>query len=281
VGDLPAVLDEHNVESEIAKRRQASILNPIHALRDYLAWKKLLKFETYWLRKFSVCLAVSDRDADTLKRMGGGTEIYVVPNGVDTVHFAPPEPPVSRRDLSIVFVGTMHYRPNVDGVLFFCHQVWPSIQDALPNVKLTIVGARPVPEVVALRSLPGVSVTGFVDDVRPYLWQATVSVVPLRIGGGTRLKILESLAAGCPVVSTSIGAEGLDLEPGIDLLLADHPDEFAASTIRLLTDLGLREQLALCGQQTVGRLYDWKRIARRSERAYQRALEIHGCRASV
>jgi glycosyltransferase involved in cell wall biosynthesis len=281
VGSLPAVLDEHNVEFEIAKGRQTLARNPIHVFRDCLAWRKLLRFETHWTRRFPVCLAVSDRDADILKRIAGAAEIHVVPNGVDTAFFAPPNAMVPKPGPSIVFAGTMHYQPNVDGILFFCHQIWPFIRQALPGVKLTIVGAKPVPEVVALQSLSGVSVTGFVEDIRPYFWQATASVVPLRVGGGTRLKVLESLAAGCPVVSTTIGAEGLHLEPGADILLADDPEGFAAHTIRLLIDRRLGEQLAFRGQQTVRRLYDWKSIVRRVEPAYQRSLEIHRCHSSA
>jgi glycosyltransferase involved in cell wall biosynthesis len=272
IGDLPAVLGQQNAESEAVKKRLQVASNPIHRLRDTLTWRKLRAFEAHWVQQFPVCTAVSETDARLLQAMAPQTRFYVVPNGVDNRFFAAPNSAADRDGGHLIFVGTMNYGPNVDGVLFFCREIWPSILKALPGVRLTIVGAQPVPEVEALGSLPGVTVTGFVDDVRPFFWRATASVVPLRMGGGTRLKILESLAAGCAVVSTTIGAEGLELEDGSDLLLADDPKEFAACAVRLLTSRTYRDQLAACGQRTAQRFYDWRVIVGELERAYSAAV---------
>jgi len=260
-GDVPAILSEHNAEFEIIRRQQAAAGNLIHRFRDDLAWKKLLAFERYWIRRFPVCLAVSQRDAGILGELTDGkTRIQVVPNGIENAFFAPTNDSTSEMRSSIIFVGTMSYQPNADAAIYFCREIWPLIRQAKPDATLTIIGSKPAPEVLALQGLPGVTVTGFVEDTRPYYWQATTSVVPLRIGGGTRHKILESMAAGCPVVSTTLGAEGLDLKPDRDLLVADRPADFAACVVRLLLDTAQRDRLAQAGRQTA-KLYDWSRVA--------------------
>jgi len=276
VANGPAVLTEHNVEYVILERQRTTAKSPVHRLRDLLEVRKLRRFEAASVRRFNGCIAVSEQDALTIKRLRRtdlGT--YVVPNGVDCDYFAPTPYPDTPKTCDLVFVGTMHYQPNVDAVTFFCRNVLPLIRRDLPEIRLTIVGSRPVAEVLELASLPGVNVTGSVPDVRPYYWHSKLSIVPLRIGGGTRLKILESLAAGCAVLSTSIGAEGLNLQHGTHLLLADTPELFADSVVRLLIDPSLRRKLARQGQMQVCQEYGWPGIVSHLDAAYEELVDEH------
>jgi glycosyltransferase involved in cell wall biosynthesis len=204
-------------------------------------------------------VAVSERDAALLRAMSPAARVHVVPNGVDGEWFAPLGE--CRAAEELLFFGSLSYGPNVEGLAWFCQQILPRVQQSRPGVSLEIVGFNPVPGVAALGELPGVKVTGFVPDIRTRLWSAALSVVPLRSGGGTRLKVLEALAAGCPVVSTSLGAEGLSLKDEEHLLLADTPDEFARDVLRLLASPGLRRRVAEAGRKAVAQNYDWRQIA--------------------
>lgn len=267
---VPALLAQQNVESQVARGVWAGARNPVHRLRDRLTWCKLAAFERDWVRRFPVCVAVSEADAANLRRMSPDTQVFVVPNGVDGCWFAPLDPQRDRERL--LFFGTLSYGPNVDGISWFCHEILPLVRAEAPGATLDIVGADPVPAVSALARLPGVEVTGFVPDIRPKLWSATLSVVPLRAGGGTRLKILEALAAGCPVVSTTLGAEGLDLVAGRHLAIADAPGEFAQSVLRLLRSAQVRMEVAEEGRRAVVERYDWGPIARTFEVACGEAV---------
>jgi glycosyltransferase involved in cell wall biosynthesis len=272
-GRLPVVLAQHDVDFEILKRGSRTTDSLVHGIRDQLAWRKLRRFETRWIRRFDVCTVVSPRDAVQLRELSPRTEFHVIPNGVDCDYFAPSGDAPPRDPDSIVFVGTMNYGPNVDGVLYFCREIWPLILSQAPDCRLTIVGGRPLPEVTALQDLPGVTVTGFVEDVRPYFWRAALSIVPLRAGSGTRLKILESLAAGCPVVSTTIGAEGLSLAKGEEILIADTPAGFARAALSLTQSRETRARLAENGRRAVAEHHDWDRITELLEQAYLAVLD--------
>jgi glycosyltransferase involved in cell wall biosynthesis len=274
VRQLPAVLGEQNVEFQVIKNLQQVSSSPIHKIRDELSWRKMLAFETRSIRQFPVCLAVSEQDARLLRKISGGTEVRVVTNGVDTRAFAPEDSGLERRADTVLFFGTLNYGPNRDGIKRFCRDVWPVIHSARPDARLEIVGIDPSPDVMVLNELPGVEVTGFVPDIRSKLWTATLGIAPLRWGGGTRLKILEALAAGCPVVSTSAGAEGLDLKDGREILIADTADEFARAVIDLLQDPAKRAELSAAGQHSVAAKYDWSVIAQQLEKAYARAIQL-------
>lgn len=272
VGGVPAILAEHNVESGIARQAFLSAGNPIHRLRDWLTWRKLQAFERRWLQRFSVAVAVSEADASELRAMSPATRIHVVPNGVDCRAFAPA---VAARDAdTLLFFGTLSYAPNLEGIAWFCRQVLPRIREARPAAELYIAGLNLPPLLSALGELPGVSLAGFVPDIRSLLWQATVCVVPLRMGGGTRLKILEALAAGLPVVSTAAGANGLDVVHGQHLLIADGPEVFAKSVLELLESASLRQRLAEAGQRLTAEHYDWRTIACQFETACLQAAQL-------
>jgi glycosyltransferase involved in cell wall biosynthesis len=270
VEDVAAILVEENVESDIARRAHTQANNPVHWLRDGLMWRKLLAFEQRWVRRFSVCVAVSERDAAILREMSSETQVCIVPNGVDSRSFAPH---TNQRDPeTLLFFGTLSYGPNVEGLIWFCQDVLPIVRASKPDVVLEVVGLNPPPRVAELGELPGIYVTGFVPDIRPKLWSATMCVVPMLTGGGTRLKILEALAASCPVISTTVGAAGLELMDGEHFLIADDPKEFARDVVALLESDALRHRLADAGRQAVAEKYDWQEIAPRLEFACAQAV---------
>jgi glycosyltransferase involved in cell wall biosynthesis len=185
--------------------------------------------------------------------------IQVVATGVDTGFFSPG--PVDRASRALVFTGSMDWLPNEDAMLYFCREILPAIRRREPDVTLSIVGRAPTPAVRNLAAEHGVTVTGRVDDVRPFMHDAAVYVVPLRIGGGTRLKIFEAMAMGKAVVSTTVGAEGLPVRDGEHVLLADDPPSFADAVIRLLHDVECRQRLARAARQLVTDQYDWAAVA--------------------
>ncbi len=187
-----------------------------------------------------------------------------VPTGVDVDYFAPPRPAKPTTDL--VFLGSMDWRANIDGIRWFAADVLPRIRRRRPDCSLSVVGRRPNAEIVRLGEAdPRIHVTGTVDDVRPYLWETAVSIVPLRIGGGTRLKIYEAMAARIPVVSTTIGAEGLDVRDGENIALADSPEAFAERCLALLEDAEARRKQAQAAWEMVAACYSWEVVARKFE----------------
>jgi len=261
------ILDLHNVES-ILLHRLVKHMSP--GVRRALLWSDALKLPAYQRRiipQFDECLVVSDTDAETLRRLVPGVHVSVIPNGVDPEEFSP-QPVVPQPD-SLVFIASFTYQPNADAMVSFCRDVLPRIRAALPEVHLSIVGRRPTPEVKTLARLRGVDVTGQVPDVRPYLARAAVVIVPLHVGSGTRLKILEAMAMGKPIVSTSIGAEGLNVRPGHDLEIADGVTSFADTTVALLRDAERRTRLGINARRTVTQQYAWSVIADRLDRLYQ------------
>jgi polysaccharide biosynthesis protein PslH len=233
-----------------------------------------------YARRFDTCVVVSDVDRDILAQAGVGLDIAVVPNGVDAREYAMspglPSAPI------LVFVGKMSYSPNVDAMIFFCDEIFPLIKQQVPNAKLYIVGKEPV-SIVRVLASEDVTVTGYVESVIPYYQQALLSIVPLRAGGGTRLKILESMALGRPVVSTTIGCEGLEVSHGEDILIADTPEDFAESVVQLIHDDALCQRLVQGGRQLVDMKYDWQVIASQLDQVYKDNVQdekIHHYRTS-
>jgi sugar transferase (PEP-CTERM/EpsH1 system associated) len=273
----PAVLFTHNVEAEIW-RRHADTSSSILKRQLYgMQHRRMLRFEEQAIRRFDGVLAVSDADRETFSRLypGAATRpIHVVPTGVDTAFFAPsstePDTSSPAASRSLIFTGSMDWLPNEDAMLFFCRDILPLIRAEEPDVTLSIVGRAPTPAVRRLAAEQGVHVTGRVDDVRPYMRDAAVYVVPLRIGGGTRLKIFEAMAMRKAVVSTVVGAEGLPVTGGDHLLLADEPRGFARGVVRLLRDLDKRRSVEQAARQLVVSKYDWSVVAADLEEALMR-----------
>ncbi|RMH37810.1 MAG: glycosyltransferase [Nitrospirae bacterium] len=233
VMQYPTLLFQHNVETMIAKRHYHAARHPLMKILWRQQWRKMERFEREMSRRFRTVVAVSEQDKAIFEREFGLTNVHAIPTGVDLEYYRPyddsPEPN------TLVYVGAMDWLPNEDGILYFAEEIFPRIQTQIPSVTLTVVGRNPSQALrKRLEACPGIRLTGRVDDVRPYIAKHAVYVIPLRIGGGTRIKVYEAMAMGKPVVSTSIGAEGLPVRHGEHLLLADDPHDFARCVIELL-----------------------------------------------
>jgi len=274
----PSILFTHNVEAEIWRRHAETARNPIARLLLEQQRRRMLRFERAALRRFDLVLAVSDADGQTFDRLYPGTltaPVHVVQTGVDTSFFAPTTATPTKR-APLVFTGSMDWLPNVDGMQYFVHEILPRIREAEPDATISIIGRSPTPAVKRLALEAGIEVTGRVDDVRPHIAEGSVYVVPLRIGGGTRLKIFEAMAMGKAVVSTTIGAEGLPVTPGEHVLIADDPAQFAQAVIGLIRDDERRRRLEAQARRLVVDRYDWVAVSRDFEDALTRV-----CRAGV
>ena len=254
------VLFQHNVEAKIWERHAAVADNPLRRAYMSSQWQRMLRFEAGECRRFDHVVAVSETDAQIIRQEFGVRSVSFVGTGVDTEYFCPSGG--SRNDAELVFVGTMDWLPNDDGVQWFLQDVLPLVRKVRPDATVTIAGRKPSAAVYRIASrTSGVHVTGAVPDVRPFLERAAVSIVPLRIGGGTRLKIYEAMAMGTPIVSTTIGAEGLPVRDGEHLLIADSPQEQATAILRLLQDRGNAERLAARALLYVNEYCSWAAVA--------------------
>jgi len=262
---VPSILFQHNVESEIWRRHAQTETSAALRLVYGMEHRRMLAYEQQAVQRFHHVIAVSEHDRSLMSAWVAPSRLTVVPTGVDLQEYRPCEPdPVERESAPLViFVGAMDWEPNVDASEYFCQQVWPKVLAKVPEARFRIVGRNPDPRVQRLAS-NSVEVTGRVPAVIDHLREATVVAVPLRIGGGTRLKIYEAMAAGKAVVSTSVGAEGLDVHDGYDIILADSPKAFADSIVTLLSDRELRrryessaaEAAAGCGWPGVGKKFE-------------------------
>ena len=252
------VIVAHNIESSIWRRYEQNERSLLRRLYVRLQRSKVEKFERDCFQWADGAIAVSPAEAKTISDMGVPYRTAVVDNGVDTAFFRPAD---VGKDEQLVFTGAMDWRPNQDAAEFFIDEILPEIRKLRPDAHFTLVGRKPPRHIKELGSAPGVTVTGTVDDVRPYIRDAAVFVVPLRIGGGSRLKILEALAMKKAVVSTPVGAEGLDVNEGKDILLADSPQDFAATVVRCMNDANLRRRLGNNGRKLVEERYQWEKLA--------------------
>jgi len=248
------------------------------AAYSFVQWRRLRRYEAQVCRRADRVLAVSEADAAALEKLVPGLEVAVIPNGVDTRAYYPTFPGSGPQvpENALVFTGTMDFRPNVDAVLWFARQVLPRIRAEVPGVRFFVVGQRPHRRLDGLRGDPAIVLTGWVEDTRPYIAHAAVYVAPLRIGGGTRLKLLEAMAMGKPVVATRLGAEGYPLTDGRELLLADTPVDFAAAVVALLRTPERRAELGQAARGFVEQQYDWRAIVPRVEAAYRSGLHQAG-----
>ncbi len=230
---------------------------------DWLEARRLRRFEEAEMPRYQSVVVCSQEDRQTavLQVAGNGAPIEVIVNGADTTFYQP----VRELDAhpTILLLGTMHYYPNIDAVLHYVHTMHDALRAAIPNLQVLIVGHRPPPEIEALRNLPGITVTGSVPDIRPYMARSWIQIVPLRLGGGTRLKIVESMAAGLPVLSTSVGAQGLGATDGRELMLADDPADFVRKAVTLLNGSDLRAEMARTARSFVEAHYSWQSLGQR------------------
>ena len=245
------ILNEHNVESVILSRANNLKENKVLKFLDSIELEKMRRFEEETWKRFDRCFVCSDIDQSEIRRRTGKQDVDVIPNGMDMAAY---QVDYAREQANcLTYTGQMGWGPNVDAALYFVKEIYPLIKSALPDVRFNIVGSSPAESVKALAGAdPSVNVTGYVENVRPYIYESRVFVVPLRIGGGTRLKILEAMAMGKAVVSTSVGCEGLDVTDGENILVADDPADFARKSRRLNEEFGAGED-ARHQRPTLGR----------------------------
>jgi len=269
-GPVPVLFFEHNVEHMIWQRlwqvETRWWRRPLLAVE----WRKMRRYEARACRRSTVTIAVSETDRARLAAGAPSASVCAVPTGVDVAYFAPN----GRAEVPghLVFTGSMDWYPNEDAIVYLLETILPLVRREMSGVSLTIAGRNPSPRVLRAAGQAGVKITGTVDDIRPYIAEAAVYVVPLRVGGGTRLKIFEALAMAKAVVSTPIGAEGLPLQPGEHFLRAEDPAEFARAVTSLLRDPARRRALGAAGRRLVEERYSWARVAREFEAKCEEAF---------
>jgi glycosyltransferase involved in cell wall biosynthesis len=273
-GSAPVVLFEHNVEYQIWQRLARLERRPwIRAVLE-VEWRKLRAREADACRRANLTIAVSSDDRHRLERLASGIAAVAIPTGVDTDYFTPM--PALERPAHLVFSGSMDWHPNEDAVVYFLDQIFPLIRAQRPDTTFTVVGRNPSDRLRnAAARVGGVTVTGTVADVRPSIAEGSVYVVPLRAGGGTRLKIFEALAMARPVVSTTVGAEGLGIGPGRHYTCADTPRAFADAVVALLRDPQQRAALGAAGRHLVATCYSWSSIGRVFEQRCEEVVAEH------
>jgi sugar transferase (PEP-CTERM/EpsH1 system associated) len=259
VTGLPILLFQHNVEAVIFARHAETERNPLRRVFWRSQWRKMERFERAACRRFAGVVAVSERDRAVFEGFGA-QRAFAIPTAVDADYFRPGTTPTNAREL--VFTGSMDWLPNEDAIVFFADEILPRIVARVPDVTLAVVGRNPSPRLRRhVEGRPAIRITGRVDDIRPHVERAAVYVVPLRIGGGTRIKLYEAMAMGKPIVSTTVGAEGLPVRDGENVVLADTPDAFAAAVVRLLRDGDGRERLGQAARNFVEAHCSWPAAA--------------------
>ena len=268
------VFDDHNCEYVLQKRTHEADLKRgrMHgAAYSYIQWQRLHGFERGAIKAADATLAVSPQDAALLRQLAPDKTVEVIYNGIDVAGysaFAAPAPQAKKN--TVVFTGKMDFRPNIEAMLWFAREAWPAIKQAIPAAQLRIVGQKPSPRLDVLRNDPDITITGQVDDVRPHIAEADVYIAPLLAGGGTRFKLLEAMAMRKAIVTTALGCEGFDVQPGREMMIADSGNDFAGAVIELLRSEGRRRQLGERAFTFVSATYDWKAIVPNLEQVYRR-----------
>jgi glycosyltransferase involved in cell wall biosynthesis len=266
----PTALFQHNVETVLWQRKAEFEVKKLDRMVAMIEYNKMRRFEPEQVRRFHHVIAVSEADRHAMSGMVDAEHVSVVPTGVDLSKYQY-DPAVRPSGPIAVFTGSMDWEPNIDGVEFFCRQIWPLVLARVPNARFRIVGRDPHLRVKKLAS-DSVEVTGTVPSIVEHLRSAAVFVVPLRMGGGTRIKIYEGMAMGKATVSTTVGAEGLDVEHGRDILLEDKPDTFADAIITFLQDESVRRRYEAAAAATA-RKYDWSVIAQDFVEVLQKTID--------
>jgi glycosyltransferase involved in cell wall biosynthesis len=270
----PSVLDE--IEVGMARERYMLEPHPVRRARRGLTWWKHRRFVRTLVDRFDRATVVSTPEREHLRAIGCPVDrIAIVPNGIDV----PEAPPAVTRAVRLIYPGAVTYSANLDAVRFFVSEVLPLVRRSRPDLEFTVTGSTGGVDVSDLANVEGVTFTGWLDDAGPAIAESAACVVPVRVGGGTRLKVLQALALATPVVSTSKGIEGLDLAPERHVLVADTPEAFAAQVLRLLNDGDMAARLAAAGREFVRERYAWGPIARRLEAVIEAAVDDHRSRS--
>jgi len=264
------ILSFHDLGSRQYRQMLFLKTGAIQKLLFLLKWILMLNWESKYARNFDHCTVVSPIENRVLKSSNPDLNVTTIPNGVETELLQPL--PAALDCNTLLFVGTMGYPPNIDAVLYFCNEILPLIERRISNIKLLVVGNHPTSEIIKLGKRKNVLVTGYVSDVIPYYNKVCITIIPLRAGGGTRLKIIESMALGRPVVSTRVGAEGLNVVDQKNIIIADTPSKFSEGVIRLLQDKNLREEISRNARQVVESNYDWQTINQKLVALYSNLL---------
>jgi glycosyltransferase involved in cell wall biosynthesis len=278
------VLFTHNVEEQIWRRHFEVTRNPIWKAVSWREYRTMRSAERHYVRLADHVLAVSENDRSYFATYAEPGKITVIPTGVDTDYFQPAAEAV-RNDI-MVFTGSMDWLPNEDAIEYFAESILPRIRTEIPTATLRVVGRRPSQRLRALASqTPGLEIVGEVPDIRPHVHNASVFVVPLRIGGGTRIKIFEAMAMGRVVVSTAVGAEGLPVRHNENIILADKPEDFAGQIVELLRNPLLRTRISRAARALVEENYSWRSVARVFDTVFQRVVadrpQTNGSKPSV
>jgi glycosyltransferase involved in cell wall biosynthesis len=269
---VPVVVDFHDITHVMYERyahNQGLYIKKWHGRTQY---RRMREFESSIPKRVSMCTTVSDEDAEALARVSDASNIQVVPNGVDIAFFSPQSVmPTPAHQFDIVFVGSFDYAPNIQGAQLLCEKVMPLVWAVMPEASVGLVGRNPAPSVRRLSRDQRIRITGGVSDVRTYLASAKIVVIPLQLGGGTKLKILEAMAMAKPVVSTRIGKEGIRATDGSDILIGDTPQNMASAIVTLLRDKEQRVKLGQAGRRLVELAYDWEIIGQQLDDVLQSA----------
>jgi polysaccharide biosynthesis protein PslH len=261
----------HNIESELLRRYAETAPSIAHRLYGSLTARRMAAVEAELLAHSFGHLVCSQREKDQLRELAPEARIAVIENGVDAQAFRPETKPGAERK-RLVFVGSMNYHANIDAAQWFTREIWPAILERFPAWKLALVGSKPAPAVLALRS-ESVEVTGTVPSVAPYYEDALAAIVPIRSGAGTRLKILEAMAAGVPVVSSTLGAEGLAVTPGENILIADTQNSWVEALASLSASEARWQAISAAGRTLVESRYDWEALGKTLFETYSQWLE--------
>ena len=257
----PVFLREQNIESTMMERYFRNMSNPLEKSYAFLQWKKLKRYEASILRRFDCCIVLSEVDQRLLHELSPQSRTEVIPCGVDLEYFRVSSS--EREKDKIIFIGNLLFKPTCQGMSYFLNEIWPLIKKRRKEVRLHVVGPYPPEREADFTKHPDVTLLGYVDDVRPHMANSALQVVPLKIASGVRLKILEAMAMELPIVSTSVGCEGLNLTSGEHILVADSGEEFAEKVLYLLEDENLGRQLARNSLRLIGKKYSWEAIIER------------------
>jgi polysaccharide biosynthesis protein PslH len=273
--DHPAKLLELVDSETLQAARRVRPGAPKTRLRAFMA--RVL--EQRAVRSFHACTSVAEPDAQVVRTLAPNVPVYVTPNGVDAAHFAPLDLP--EQPDTVIFTGAMSFPPNITAVLYYYQQILPLIRRELPQVRLIVAGRDPAPEIAALAADPYVTITGYVDDMRPWLAQSCVMICPMTSGSGIKNKVLEAMAMARPVVATTLGIEALEVANQRELAIADQPAEFAATVLRLLRDPDVRKRMGAAGRELVMRRYTWDACAASYDAIYTQLATRREHRARV
>ena len=262
-----SLLSLQNVDSHIWRRLREQTSNALRRCFFRTQERAFRRYERTMSNRFDLVACASEVDRDLMNEICPGLNSDVIPNGVDTTLYQPDHE--VEEEATLIYTGSMDWFPNEDAAIYFLDEILPTIQKKCPNLKFYVVGQFPSERLKRYGNRPGVIITGRVDDVKPYIARATGYVVPLRIGGGTRLKILEALAMGKAVVSTSVGAEGLNLRAGDEITIADEPAKFADAVLQLMENGSMRRELGDNGRRRVETEYEWRRIGEKLQGLYE------------